>query len=149
MRIFRIDGPPVGYYTSGGTPNYTRLNKYVAWKKLVQKTAMTHGITLPLVATKEKPMFIETYAVFHNGTHPDPENVHKGIVDALFYDPSRKKKGAGDKHTGGMFHPPFYEKGNPHVVVRFKSNDGPSLFLRHPKVDTKAFWVNEPRRLTE
>lgn len=132
MMIFMIKGPPVGYYTSGAKPNWTRQNKYRDYKKLVQACAADFGFSLPLVATKDDPLVIETRAYFVNGVHPDPENVHKGIVDALFYDPDRKKKGSGDKYTGGVFHPPLYDKEEPRVIVavRATSFDGSPMFNR-------------------
>lgn len=114
---FTIFGPPVGYYSHGARPNYSRLRKYVDYKELVQFLARIQEVVLPLVATKDRPLDIRTAAYFKNGVHPDPENVHKGIVDALFYSQDRKVKGSGDKHTGGRFFSPKYDKNNPRVEV--------------------------------
>ena len=55
-----------------------------------------------------------TRCYFSKGTHADPENVHKGIKDALFY---QKGGGTADKYTGGGYLPPMYDKDNPRVEV--------------------------------
>ena len=73
---------------------------------------MAAGLKVPLQATGEKPLCICTVAWFRNGVHPDPENVRKGIADALF----KAGEGGGDKYTGGTFYPPMYAK-NPRVIV--------------------------------
>ena len=78
---------------------------------------------------------IRTVAYFKDGSHPDPGNVQKGVCDALFYDPEKaalaklkRKKGTGkgdDKHTGGSFAPPLYDKENPRVVVIIRDYEPP------------------------
>src|SRR5690606_30196252 len=119
---------PVGYKTtttkSKWNPDY---QEYVDYQRIVQLYAKANGLKLPLVATKDKQLIIKTVAYFKNGTHPDPENINKGVRDALFYDESklnkrgRKSTGKGnDKHTGGSFPPPKYDKSNPRVVVTVK-----------------------------
>jgi hypothetical protein len=106
----------MGYYSLGKKPNWTRMKKYHAWKKAVQLVARSQGIHLPLTASKEQPLSITTRAYFRNGVHPDPENVHKGVVDAMFYDPRKERRGS-DKYTGGCFQPPMYDPDNPRVEV--------------------------------
>lgn len=113
---FVVWGAPGGYYTQGKRPNWTRMRAYIAYKNLVQSTAMAHGVKLPLVATRDRPLKIHTVAYFQNGVHPDPENVRKGIVDALFY-ARGQPKGSGDKHVGGSHEPPLYDKTAPRVEV--------------------------------
>lgn len=111
--VFEIPGPPVGYTIQlGRFANNKRKAKYVEFKKRVQSLS---PLALPLEASKEKPIIVETVAYFENGTHPDPENVHKGVKDALFY--GLRGKGGGDKYTGGHYEPPLYDKENPRVVV--------------------------------
>lgn len=131
IAVFEVPGQPVGYYTRGKAPNWKRYNKYVAFKQKVQEHAKTAGVALPLVATRGQPLFISTHSVFKNGVHSDPENVHKGVVDALFYDKDRKRKGAGDKYTGGFFDPPRYDKLRPMVLVRIETH--PAELLHMPE----------------
>ncbi len=100
---FTIPGKSVGYYAQGVRPNWTRLREYRAYKTAVQWEAKAAGLPLPLHATEETPLYIETRLFCSTRVHHDPENCHKGIVDALFYG----AKG-GDKHIGGHFHPAAY-----------------------------------------
>ena len=116
MTYFVIHSDPVGYYSQGAKPNWKRMKTYHAWKKAVQLTAKSQGVRLPLRASKDRPVHITTRAFFRNGVHPDPENVHKGIVDAMFYDPRKERRGS-DKHTGGFFQPPLYDSKHPRVEV--------------------------------
>ena len=110
---FTVPGDPKGYYAAGKNPNWTRLNQYIEYKKHVHNTALRKFSSIGLLkASKDEPLVINTVAYFRDGRHPDPENVHKGIVDALFYG----AKG-GDKYTGGGFPPPLYDKDNPRVEV--------------------------------
>ncbi len=108
---FEICEPPVGYTILMGRWG-KRKTKYIEYKKLVQSLC---PIELPLRADVTHPILVETQAYFEHGTHPDPENVHKGIKDALFY--GLKGKGGGDKYTGGSYDPPLYDKENPRVIV--------------------------------
>lgn len=87
--------------------------RYVDYKQLVQAVADLSGLALPLQASREKPVRITTRAFFKNGVHPDPENVHKGVKDALFY----KAGGVGDKYTGGSYDPPLYDAERPRVEI--------------------------------
>ena len=103
-----------GYYTSGKTPNWGRLKRYHNWKDHVKATVTrelaNYGIELPAVSNSYKTrvqLNIHTY--FFNGVHNDPENVRKGIVDALFPD--------GDKWVYGYHSYPMYDRENPRVEV--------------------------------
>lgn len=136
---FEVPGDPVGYTTttfkSKGVDK--RFTKYADYCKKVRKFARANGVPLPLIATKDEPLVIKTIAYFKNGTHCDPGNVQKGIVDALFYieDAIKKVKRGGrkrvvvggkkgdDKHTGGAFPPPRYDPKNPRVIVIIKTYD--------------------------
>lgn len=111
---FEVLGPPVGYTIQlGRFANNKKKFKYVAYKKLVQEYA-AHFMALPLQARHAgEPIKITTHAYFVNGVHPDPENVHKGVKDALFYGGG----GCGDKYTGGSYSPPLYDPENPRVTV--------------------------------
>ena len=111
---FVVPGAPVGYTVMAGKWSH-RKTKYVAYKKYVQECCEANGISLPLLASKECFARIVTKSYFVNGVHPDPENVHKGVKDAMFY----KAKG-GDKYTGGEYSHPLYDKENPRVEVRIE-----------------------------
>lgn len=111
LHRFTVPGRPVGYYAQGKQPNWKRKVAYENYKKLVQHCAFAAGVP-QLIATKDRPLWIHTTAYFPNGVHCDPGNVQKGVVDALFY-----RKRGGDKHTGGSFEPPLYDKDNPRVEV--------------------------------
>ena len=113
---FTVPGPPVGYYAEGKHPNWSRRKRYVAYKRLVQQCAVAAGIPGgTLQADEHSPLYIHTVAYFQDGHHADPENVRKGIADALFY--RQQGKGGGDKFTGGSFEPPLYDRKNPRVEV--------------------------------
>lgn len=101
---FAIPGHAIGYYTRGAKPNWTRMKEYHAYKLTVQEYASRAGIDLPVTAVETVPVIVTTQLYSRNRVHHDPENVHKGIVDALFYG----AKG-GDKHVGGRFDPAIYD----------------------------------------
>lgn len=109
---FTVPGRPVGYYAQGKFPNWKRKIKYEDYKRNVQRCMMAAGVK-DLFATKERPLWIHTTAYFPNGVHPDPGNVQKGIVDAMFWGQSSSR----DKYTGGSFAPPLYDTDNPRVEV--------------------------------
>lgn len=111
---FVVDGTPRGYCIQMGRYQNTKVKRrYVAYKQLVQAVADLSGLVLPLQASKEKPIRVFTRAYFETGVHPDPENVHKGVKDALFY----KAGGVGDKYTGGAYEPPLYDAERPRVEI--------------------------------
>lgn len=111
-----------GFYVMGRRPNKARLERYVAWKVRAQHCARRAGLELPLRPTKLNPLYVVTIAHFQSSVHSDPENVHKGIVDALCYVGKeeqkllRIKKGS-DKYTGGLFFAPQYNEEHPRVEV--------------------------------
>lgn len=110
---FEIPGDPVGFYSMyGGKPNSKRKLRYLEFKKKVQTVVQKAKIQLSC-PTKISPVLIDTVCYFRNGTHPDPENVHKGVKDALFYSIG----GTKDKYTGGSYAPPKYDPKNPRVEV--------------------------------
>lgn len=113
LAAITVPGRPVGYYAQGAKPNWRRKNAYEAYKKHVQRCIADAGIDrASLAATKDRPVLIHTKAFFETGVHPDPENVRKGIADAIYYGIR-----GGDKHTGGPFDPPLYDRDNPRVEV--------------------------------
>ena len=123
VHSFVVPGNPVGYYAAGRTPNRRRQGQYIAYQKLVQSYAMTAGARLPLRATAERPMLVHVVPYFASGVHCDPENVRKGIADALFYAGRGAEKGSADKHTGGSFPWPLYDRERPRVEVTVEVED--------------------------
>lgn len=95
----------VGYYTKGARPNWTRMNEYHAWKDHVREHAPA-GLPQP---AQGQPVRVDIWCWFADGTHNDPENVRKGIVDALYP--------KGDKFVFGYHHFPQYDAQNPRVEV--------------------------------
>ena len=96
----------VGYYTKGARPNWTRLNEYHTWKDHVREHAPLGDALTP---RPDQPVRVDVRCYFADGVHNDPENVRKGIVDALFPD--------GDKWVYGYHHHPLYDALNPRVEV--------------------------------
>ena len=121
---FIVYGDPVGYKTTTKRSKWSdRYKEYVNYKAKVQECARNAGMKLPLVATKDRQLMINTIAYFRDGRHPDPENINKGVRDALFYKEKsyfNKSRKGDDKHTGGHFVPPRYDKENPRVLVTVK-----------------------------
>jgi hypothetical protein len=122
---FTVPGNPSGYvaYAKGKNPtnfkawNYAKLVRRIASEngvpfRRVIKDNGDEDILLNLVADKKCPLHIHTRAYFKNGTHCDPENVHKLVKDAIFY-----KARGGDKYTAGCYPSPLYDKENPRVEV--------------------------------
>jgi len=118
---FEVPGDPRGYTTTtfrdkGRSPRYKKYREYC---RLVREYAAMAGVEIPLTASREEPLFIKIVAYFRNGVHADVENVRKGCVDAMFYDPLSKKKG-DDKWVAGSFPLPRYDEEEPRLVVIIK-----------------------------
>lgn len=104
-------GNPIGYTrtTQGSkwSPNYAR---YCAWKEYVvaafDRAANTATWEGKPIKSKEK-MYLHTFMFFANKKHPDPDNVAKGVADALFQN---------DKLVAGSYDFSF-DKDNPRVEV--------------------------------
>ena len=128
---FTIPGKCRGYTTTNrnGPKKSKAILAYWAYCKVVRLCASAAGIRpVPLVSTVDAPVMVFTRAYFADGVHADPENVHKGIKDALFYTKKIKlpkgvqwignrPNGTADKYTGGFYLPPEYDKKNPRVDV--------------------------------
>jgi hypothetical protein len=100
---FRVPGDPAGYTRVTQRGKFTlRARKYHCYMAAVQAEARRIGLRLPLEVTEASPLRIDTYATFRNRRHPDPENVRKCVVDALFYG------GSGDKYVFGYHAAPRY-----------------------------------------
>ena len=111
-----------GFYVQGKRPNWTRLARYRQWQGHIQECAVIAGISLPLRPTKEEPLYVVTITHFASGTHCDPGNTFKSVVDALCYvSPEEQDLGikrGSDKYMGGIFFAPQYDKQNPRVEVK-------------------------------
>lgn len=108
---FRVIGDPVGYTRLTQRGRFTaRAKKYHAYMVAVQVEARKAGLRLPLVATEVDHLRVDVYCTFSSRRHSDPENVRKGIIDALFYG------GKGDKYCYGYHAAPRYGI-NPQVLV--------------------------------
>ena len=123
---FTITGRPVGYYSKAekgfrgmSREQRERVRHYYQYTALVRTFAAQAGIETPLRCTKGSTVLVFTTAYFENGVHCDPENVRKGIVDALFYTPkgSPLRKGSSDKYCYGAFDAPLYDADKPRVEV--------------------------------
>ena len=90
-----------------------RVARYLTFRDNVVIASRQARCMTPLKASKDLICIVETKAFFNTGNFPDPENVHKGLVDALFYG----TEGAGDRWCGGWFAPPLFDKKNPRVEV--------------------------------
>ena len=93
-----LKGNPVPYQRVVGRALWTRQAKrYAAWKEYVQEQYWKQAeernfIGKPFTELKRARMSIEIY--WANEAHGDPDNVFKGIADALF---------VNDKNLGGSF----------------------------------------------
>jgi hypothetical protein len=105
---FFIEGEPVGY-TIALQRHAPRVKRYHAYCELVRVAALQAGVALPVEATEAQPVYLYTQAVYRCRRFPDPENVHKGIKDALFYRRRRAGRGHGDdRWTGGQYEAPAF-----------------------------------------
>lgn len=128
MIRFTVEGPPVGFVSSGSRNwtgrqtkawEYARSVRAALLQFLMTTEDSVSGVEIEsseekatLRADKLHPLFIGTVAYFRNGVHPDPENTHKLVKDALFH-----KVPGGDKWTGGVYEKPHYDKLHPRVEV--------------------------------
>lgn len=108
---FTVSGPPVGFIAQWDKRGWTTRSRYRDFAEAVRLQAAIAGLR-SVVATRDRPLVVHTRAFFANGTHPDPENVHKAVVDALFYGAKGR-----DKYTGGAYSPPRYDRSVPRVEV--------------------------------
>ncbi|MEF2278549.1 hypothetical protein V3W47_09550 [Deinococcus sp. YIM 134068] len=131
-RTFKL----VGYYTQGATPNRTRLGEYHTWKDHVRLHAPPPLLRLRPVDEVSR-VRLDVVCYFATRTHADPENVRKGIVDALFP--------RGDKWVYGSHDHPHYDPAHPRVEVTVTVFAGTSPALT-PDVTTGA--EPEPSRIS-
>ena len=115
---FVVSGIPRGFVAvnwKGFVPDSVkkRVADYKDFRDRVVVAARQARLCTPVEADSQYIVHVETTAYFKNGVHSDPENVHKGLVDSLFYGTN----GLGDKWTGGWFAAPLYDREKPRVEV--------------------------------
>jgi len=109
---FVIPGRPQGYTVMMRKGRFSvRAKAYHKWQESVKEYALAAGWRWSK-ATFERQIYVETDAYFPDKRGCDPENVRKGIVDALF--PS---KSGGDKYVHGRHAPYRVDALNPRVSV--------------------------------
>ena len=135
---FTIPGPPKGFI-SGAKFWTAKTAPSRLYSKHIREVAANY-ISLPLQASKDAPIYLDTIAYFPSGVHCEPENVHKLVKDSLFYiekNPVKKTKRGSDKYTGGMYLDPCYDKENPRVEVTLYTRDEIHLMrMQPPQVPT-------------
>lgn len=106
-------GNPIGYHrTTQGSKYSAAAMRYSYWKNHVVAAYIDAGGTVncpgykPLDIGKAKA-YLRTMTYFATNARPDPDNVQKGIADALF---------ANDKNVAGSYDFDF-DKANPRVEV--------------------------------
>ena len=112
---FTVPGHPVPFLVGVRHQSRKRREAYEDYCGRVRMFARLAGIK-DIEITAEAPLHFHTRAFFENRRHGDPENIHKAIVDAICYTEGGKRS-AKDKHTGGAFTSPRYDKKNPRVEV--------------------------------
>ena len=106
----------------------TRAKRYHRWCQKVRVCALAAGfLKLPL-PSRDRAVQVDVACWFPSKRHPEPENVRKGIVDALYYPrwlPMRRKMleeagavGHLDRFVYGGHGPPRYCPEHPRVEVR-------------------------------
>ena len=106
----------------------TRARRYHRWCQKVRVCALASGfLKLPL-PSRDGSVQVDVVCWFPAKRHPEPENVRKGIVDALYYPrwlPMRRKMvvelarvGHLDRFVYGRHGPAQYSTDHPRVEVR-------------------------------
>jgi hypothetical protein len=125
---FTVPGEPMGFMDARCYWN-KKVKAYHAFRDKVKLYAKQAGAAVPLRPTQEQPYIITTTTIYLRGKRgrpPDPENVHKCIVDALCYHgrmPGKKKGKHDDFWVGGEFSPPIFGEA-PCVEVTIKEAVG-------------------------
>ncbi len=107
-------GNPIPYHRTTQKSLWDKQAKrYAAWKKYVQQCALEAGLDIRKLQ-KNQTYSLDVMCWFTDETHGDPENVRKGVQDALF-------EIAGDKHVFGAVYfahiPGLTESHNPGVEI--------------------------------
>ncbi|AFZ67099.1 RusA family crossover junction endodeoxyribonuclease [Deinococcus peraridilitoris] len=108
----------VGYYSKGKVPNWVRSKEYDAWKDHVRLFAPLRIKRLN-PRDKSSRVQVDVFCYFPSANHSDPENIRKGIVDALF----GRRQGKDDQWVFGYHHWPEYDGRQPRVEVHVTIHD--------------------------
>ena len=106
-------GNPLGYHrTTQGSYWNKSSRRYYAWKQHVidaycEAGGLSDFSTAKPIPKSKKKIYLHTMTYFANDSRSDPDNVQKGIADALFQD---------DKYVAGSYDFDF-DKENPRVEV--------------------------------
>jgi len=107
-------GNPIGYHrTTQGSYWNPGSKRYKAWKDHVTKSfgdtfeILRDGPGKPITLKKDEKVYLNTMIYYANNARPDPDNVQKGIADALF---------VNDKNVAGSYDFAI-DKTNPRVEV--------------------------------
>lgn len=104
-------GNPIGYHrTTQGSYWNAGSKKYTQWKHYVVKAFCEatgrQSIEKPIEGKVKQ--YLHTFIYFKDRKHGDPDNIQKGIADALFQN---------DKYVAGSYD--FdYDKENPRVEIQ-------------------------------
>jgi len=108
-----IKGNPLGYHrTTQGSYWNPSSRRYYAWKQhVIDAYCEATGVQClegekPIISSKNK-IYLNTMTYFANDSRSDPDNVQKGVADALF---------KNDKYVAGSYDFAF-DKENPRVEV--------------------------------
>ena len=112
---FTVPGHPVPFLVGVRHQTKKRREAYGEFCDRVRMFARLAGVQ-DIEITPEAPLHFHTRAFFKDRNHGDPENIHKGVVDAICYTAHGKSK-KRDKYTGGAFSVPRYDKKEPRVEV--------------------------------
>lgn len=118
-------GNPIGYHrTTQGSYWNEASKRYNAWKNYVVKiysmnfpSSMSLKAQLagkPIELEKYQKAYLHTLIYYANDARPDPDNVQKGIADALFLN---------DKNVAGSYDFTHAEDGKGKVLVKIIINE--------------------------
>ena len=108
-------GNPVPYLrTTQGSKWSKKYQRYVAWKDWVEAHFIEQIGEMPCQVFRINQKYhVKTMMFFKNNAHADPDNVQKGIKDAIFSKP------LNDKYCSGEYY--FdYDPKNARVEIEIK-----------------------------
>jgi hypothetical protein len=92
---------------------YRKVVRYLDWKRKIVISSTPYVLSHYHPAPKEK-VYVYVHIYFRDKRHGDPDNVYKGIVDALY---TQDKYVAGCVDFG-------YDRDNPRVVITILEREG-------------------------
>jgi hypothetical protein len=92
--------------------NYPKVKRYLDWKRMLVISSAPYVLKHYHPAPKEK-VYVYVHIYFKDKRHGDPDNVYKGILDALYRQ---------DKYVAGCVD--FgYDRDNPRVLITILERD--------------------------